>query len=920
MVGRADAVSQLGDLLEAVSSGSGEGPGIGLISGEAGIGKSRLIREVVNASASLKVLAAGAEPTELGLPYAFIRRLLAGGGGLSHDPASDPGLAVFAVLDALGVGAGLIVVEDLHWVDAESVVIIDRLAQLSRSDLGILASYRPEDLSRRLPGGELLLRLERRHAVDHVHLDRLSRAEVGLLLASIFGSPPSTRAIQAIYGRTGGNPFIIEELARCCGDTCPDDLATVALPWSLDEAVRSQLDGLSSAERRLIETAAVCGPSSSFDLLAAVAGLDEVELLDVLRALVARDLLVELSDDQFGFRHALVRDAVAGQLLGRERRQLHHRACDALATSADTRARARHAAGAGRFELFLELARTGSVEALQSGLSFEALRLADEALAEAPDDEVLLEVAAEASWLVGAYDETRTFADRWLAGAKRSDDLAGEAGALRWLARIAFEQGDSAAADVFVARLTELVDVLESGVDRARALAAVAQMHMLHHRPQIAIEVAQRAIVEADAVGAHAIAAQARIEMASARGMVRDLDPAIAVDELLRAVDAAEALGEWTLVARGLNNLFDLIPLHSPLGRELIERFRRAARRAGYDWMSTALSALREVELAVGEGDQPVLRQALAHAAEWWRDGHRKASWHRMLQFDLALEEGRFVQARALLDSLEPDIVGSDAGGCAAHGGDRNRAVSWLIGKQLQLAVLSGTPINPALPGQIPERGDHRDVWILREMIDLVGTLHEGGCATAAIHAVIDNLLGGPEAEVSPGRGLIEPTVRALIACGEGRHAEAVLRLRPLVADPDPSLPRHYVGHLRVLLATSLLAEGSRADALAEVNTALDTDLARWPGWRRDRAEALRRRMVVREVSQGELTAREREVAILLAEGLTNSQLARRLYISPKTAAVHVSNILMKLRMSSRAEVAAWAVRTGVAVSSDSVA
>jgi DNA-binding NarL/FixJ family response regulator len=64
---------------------------------------------------------------------------------------------------------------------------------------------------------------------------------------------------------------------------------------------------------------------------------------------------------------------------------------------------------------------------------------------------------------------------------------------------------------------------------------------------------------------------------------------------------------------------------------------------------------------------------------------------------------------------------------------------------------------------------------------------------------------------------------------------------------------------------------------------------------------------------EGELTTREREVAALLAEGLSNAELARRLYISPTTAAVHVSNILMKLGMSSRAEVAAWAVRSGLA-------
>ena len=88
----------------------------------------------------------------------------------------------------------------------------------------------------------------------------------------------------------------------------------------------------------------------------------------------------------------------------------------------------------------------------------------------------------------------------------------------------------------------------------------------------------------------------------------------------------------------------------------------------------------------------------------------------------------------------------------------------------------------------------------------------------------------------------------------------------------------------------------------------------RWPGVRKDRAEALARRLQGASTRlDGELTAREREVAALLADGLTNGQLAERLFISPKTAAVHVSNILMKLGMSSRAEVAAWAVRSGLA-------
>jgi DNA-binding NarL/FixJ family response regulator len=118
-------------------------------------------------------------------------------------------------------------------------------------------------------------------------------------------------------------------------------------------------------------------------------------------------------------------------------------------------------------------------------------------------------------------------------------------------------------------------------------------------------------------------------------------------------------------------------------------------------------------------------------------------------------------------------------------------------------------------------------------------------------------------------------------------------------------------GSLRTALAAALLATGDRALSLVVAQQAA-ADLITWPGWRRDRVEALIRRLEGGPRSDGELTTREREVAALIAEGLTNSQLAERLFISPKTAAVHVSNILTKLGLSSRAEVAAWAVRHGI--------
>jgi DNA-binding CsgD family transcriptional regulator len=165
-----------------------------------------------------------------------------------------------------------------------------------------------------------------------------------------------------------------------------------------------------------------------------------------------------------------------------------------------------------------------------------------------------------------------------------------------------------------------------------------------------------------------------------------------------------------------------------------------------------------------------------------------------------------------------------------------------------------------------------------------------------------------------PSQQRITATVEGLLTAAEGHPGLAATALEAVLEQPDPTIQRFMLGHLRVRVAQCRLTMGERSRALVEVQHALDDELARWPGWRRDRAIALRTRLDGGgPAPEGELTTREREVAALLSEGLTNSELARRLFISPKTAAVHVSNILMKLHMTSRAEVAAWAVRTGLA-------
>jgi DNA-binding CsgD family transcriptional regulator len=891
MIGRSAALSQLRDLVDAAAVTASEVPSVALVAGEAGIGKTRLLRELVGGlPTSTLVLVGNGDPSGITRPFSLVSDLLRE----SVAGADAVAQATEQLRARVGERPAVLILEDLHWADAESVAVIDRLVAQPWPRAIVIGTYRPDDLSRRLPGGDLLSRLERRTTVERVHLDRLSRLEVTAFIAAVYQEAPSSSVIESLYNRTGGNPFFLEELLTCCGAHSAADLASTPLPWSLEEVVRRQLDGLEPVERKVVDVAAIC-TTSRFEVLSEVAGLEEHELIEVLRRLIDRNVLVETGDDRFAFRHALVRDAVENALLGRERRRLHERAFDALSLlGASPDELAHHALGAGRYGDVVELARQGAVAALAEGRSFSALRLADQALAEAPTDMGLLAIATEAAWLLGLVDEARSYATELRSIAHDDGDLEQSAVAVRWISRIHFEAGEKELENQALERLVELVGMMSPTEERARATAHIAQIHMLHDRDEEAVAWADRAIEEADAIGAKLVAARALIERGSA---LVNRDGVEAAPALLEAIDVAESLEQWVLVARGINNLYQVVPAFTPDGRLMYERFRRAARRAGFDAMVVASAALRVAQMAAGDADLPGLRAAIDRAKPWSLFGS-KAGDIMLAEFELALEEGRVADARELLQGLQLDGV------C-----DKDRTIGGAF--RLSLDSLTGDTADAreAL-AMFADTHPTVDAWLVPRAFEAVDGALRAGVPVDEVRAEVRRWLGGTAAEER-----CSTLVEGLLAAGDGNHDAAAARLLTALAQPDPSMPRFLIGHLRTLAAEQVLASGDRPGAKALIDQAV-VELGKWPGWRRDRAEALARRLEGAGAAGGELTTREREVAALLAEGLTNSELARRLFISPKTAAVHVSNILMKLNMSSRAEVAAWAVRSGVAADS----
>ena len=930
MVGRRaelDAVARLVDRL------AGD-PEVALVSGEAGVGKTRLVAELRRRlPPDVPVLTGVADEGTLGRPHGLLLEAVgpavSGWKDLPEDLVSRadalrlllgpvvPAIgappdrsftaeelaraAVDLVAHLAGPGSLVVVFEDLQWADAESLVLFSRLALTPGLRLLLVGTYRSESaVSGNRALADFVTGLERRRTVTRIELGRLGRLDVGDFLAGVYGGPVPVPVADAIHRRTGGNPFFIEELVAAAAGAPPAALAELPLPASLTEAVIAHLDGLTATERRVVDAAAVLGQRIPFDPLASVTGLGEEALIEVLRTLVERGLLVETASDVFAFRHALTREAVSSRLLGRERRRLHEKALAALseAGSDDWSALAAHATAAGRFEEAVALARTGAAAYLRAGATLQALALAERALEEAGGDVHLLEVATRAAWAVGQRSSAIERAQRWREAA--GDDDATLAEALRVEARIRFEQGDHEGQEALAGQALEVAERLGPSETLAAAYNLTGEVTMLRYRSEESLPWLARARTMADEVGAgHLVPAILVNEGSALLAIPGRADEGEA--RLEEAVAAACVLAQGHAALRGLHNLVTGLYRRRPaqVSHDRLAEMERVVEWSGHlDWLPD-IATLRADLLAEVEGDRLAAEAIYAGrppeegtgSKVWWSLFHR-AAW--------ALEESDPGPAAVLVGELAANPAAERA--VALHGlgaevartrGDADDALAHV----------------EALQELFPSEGKELAWWAESLFIALQAALAAGADPARVRELAV------PEVIESAGLvGSFEPAwplhLEAALRAVEGDHRGAVDAAREALAVEAPEVrPVIFRAELRMVLSRSLLALGETAEARASAEEARRL-LDRWPGWRRDEADALLRRLgdPLPAAATG-LTAREDEVAALVAEGCSNGEIGRRLFISTKTASVHVSNILAKLGMSSRAEIAAWVAR-----------
>jgi len=994
-IGRREELSALAALL---SQALGREPAFALISGEAGVGKTRLASELTRQAAEAGFRVLTGQCVELGaegLPLAPLvdalrtltqtmprdelnavlgpaaRRGLAGllpELAPDTDPAPFPGspgspsspgegprksqllefvLGTMTRLSA--VTPVLLVIEDLHWADQSTLDLTAFLIRALRAAPIMLAvTYRSDELHRRHPLRPLVSSWERDRSLSRFELRRFDQDEVGAQLAALLGETPGPDVVEMIFGRSGGNAYFVEELAdvvRSDGD--PGDL-----PPSLKDVLLTRVDAVSADAQRMLRTASVAGLSVPDRLLAEVMGLGKAELFATLREVVENHLLaVEPGGYRYSFRHALVRDAVYDDMLPGERVGLHATYGEVLSrdpglAGPDGEA-ALPATLAYHWYAALDLPRALS-SAIDAATSATASYAGDEALRHlqraleiwprVPDAEQrtgldwaeAAGLAGDAALRTGAAERSKSLLASAIAALPPG---AGPVRRALLLQRYANTQRYAGGPEDAVTTLRQALALLPADeTTRAHAvvLAALATAQADINDRAGCAESARQAVEAARACGAPDVRAAAAARLGSAICYLGDAQSGL--EQLRSGLRLALDLDIPDTILTGYVLLSDALEM---FGRDVeavqaaAEGFQQAVRVGLSRSVTGAYLAANQAEPLIRLGRWTEAGQLIAEALAAQPEGAITAGLLQM-RAEIAAMRGQYPQALADLREVRR-AMGDHAGlqftqptryvsALVALGqGDVTAARSvlapGLASDQLSVAG-RGWPVawlamrteadeaamfrasREAVPERIPQRCEE-----IRRAAAAMGAPGPRFLAHQALLAAEHARAAGDQGQPSMAA---EGWRRAAVAWRETGelYPMAYVLLRLAQAEAAAGERVAAVDAAREAYA---LAEQLGASALATEATTFSRRV------RVSLAATAQPAAPASRLSRFGLTDREREVALLVAEGRSNPEIAKILFISAKTASVHVSNILAKLGVSGRVEAAALINSTGPA-------
>jgi DNA-binding CsgD family transcriptional regulator/tetratricopeptide (TPR) repeat protein len=854
-------------------------------------------------------------------------------------PVDDGRLQLFesvaGLLCELAAAAPLLVVlEDVHWADRSSRDLLRYLlARLVDEPVTIVASYRSDDLHRRHPLRPLLAELVRLPGVERVEVPPLADAEVRRLVRGLSTDVPES-TVEDVVARAEGNAFYAEELLAAGG-------SGEGVPWTLSDVLLARVEQRSPEVQQVLRIAAVAGRRVRHELVAAIGLLAPHELDRALSEAVQHHLLVVSDDGRYRFRHALLQEAVMADLLPGERERLHAAIAAHLAATpgAGTAAeRAHHARAANDLPAAFTASLEAAEEACRAGAPAEQLQHLEAALAlwsavpgaadrAGRDRAALLLETATAARAVGELHRAVALLRSTLEVLGPGGNPVARARVHYTLAQAMVRVEDLAGAHRESGAAMALVPSAPPSEVRTWAAATHARMSYSLGLMAEADAAADEALAAADALGLDSAWSDTAVSQVRAQA---GLDPAAVARRLDEALVRARRSGDVDVEMRVL---FNQATVAFEAGRieETVGWTRRATERArdlGIEWsfypaelahlQVTALYMAGDWDASLAEAD--VLTRVPEMAA------HVRAA-------GLLVQVGRGdPAARARLDwarALTPRLHEHVLLGLVTAGSEIDLA-AWSNDPETAVAVAA----DASRRLRMQWADDH--LGVLRLVGTALSPVADAAAAarSAGDTATADRWALAGEPLVDAARAAVDTFTAAVGEMGVEAHAwlaRVEAENARLHGTGAPELWQAVVdgfgfGHVyeqargRWRLAEALLAAGDRAGAAEQAGAAHEVAARLGAAPLRAAVEALVRRGrldvalpgAARAAGPAVLTPREAEVLALLAQGRTNRQIGAALYISEKTASVHVSNIIAKFAASGRTEAVAIAAARGL--------
>jgi DNA-binding CsgD family transcriptional regulator/tetratricopeptide (TPR) repeat protein len=944
MVGREQPMELLHEALTSTRAGEGR---LVVVGGEAGAGKTRLVTEFfARADDTMRLQGGCLELGQAVMPLAplagILRQLgrelgeertigligpelsgfLPGRPQLSLDPQWTGQLGMFeafraALTQLAGDAPVIVVVEDLHWADRSTLDLMAWLARnLAGSRVLVVATFRSDEMRRSHPLRPVLAELGRLPSVSRIELEPLTDQEIAELLTAIHGSPVPAPLARQVADRAEGNPFFAEELFAGAGED--------GVPLTLRDILSARVEALPEPAKEVLRIAAAAGRRVDHRLLEVVADLEPDDLDGGLRAAVEAQALVQ-DGDGFRFRHALLQEAVHDQLLPGERSRLHRAFADALlaepglaaggAESVDSEL-AHHALAAHDLDLaFRSLVRAGErahalfafseAQRHLEGAADLRDRVSAEAAVDAPPAWELLRAAAHCSRYGGDPSVGVAHLRRAIASLDPVADKVTVGGLYSELSESIWMTGRG---DDALAASDTATQMLAGEVTReaAEALGWQSRLLMLLGRFDAAIEPGRRGVEIATELGAQVELSRAQTSLGTSLGALGQLDEGMAlIHDAITVADAAGAGGD---AVRGYINVTSTL---RTAGNDLEAAERTGLQGLAYadlhrvrggmtDWLRMELA-----DVYVRGGRYRDAEAVLDDVHTGWTTGingqyyHTSRAWIDVVEGRYDDAEEHLRAAKELAPSIrDPQAIGPTVGIRMLLNLARGRLdiddglelLEPLIGDSV---TYNGLVLVARVAAAEAEAGATEAVATIERIRSLLEARRAG--ANAVLGANIDGWLAVLDAEIASVTGKHDPDLWRLAREGmrERGYAEQAA----------------YAG-VRLVDALAEVGADDAADELAEAHRqALELGAAKHA----DDLETLARKHRLKLAGAaprrggGGLTAREREVLALVARGTTNREIGEALYISEKTASVHVSNILAKLGVTNRGEAAAVA-------------